>query len=303
MLGYGLSLVGATVKTVALQVATMALNAAITMGASVIVSGIVTAISNWIRQDEILAEKAENAKQKINELNNEYKTHSQLVSDSAKRYAELAQSVDQLSGKNLSLNDDDYKEFLDLSNQLAEVFPTLSRHYNENGQAILDLSGNVNTIVDSLNNLIEAERNLKNQEIVNKLPTIYKNAKNKSDDYNAELENLYNKRNALYQGLDSITINDLNKKFQTGLNDKYFEILSNDAEEYGRLISDYTKILDNVSLKYDLLNFEPAWNGKYDSNGKQILTYKTSIYIDSPDEDIEEAKNIIKGNVNELAKT
>lgn len=302
MLGYGLSLVGATVKTVALQVATMALNAAITMGASVIVSGIVTAISNWIRQDEILAEKAENAKQKINELNNEYKTHSQLVSDSAKRYAELAQSVDQLSGKNLSLNDDDYKEFLDLSNQLAEVFPTLSRHYNENGQAILDLSGNANTIVDSLNNLIEAERNLKNQEIVNKLPTIYKNAKNKSDDYNAELENLYNKRNALYQGLDSITINDLNKKFQTGLNDKYFEILSNDAEEYGRLISDYTKILDNVSLKYDLLHFEPAWNGKYDSNGKQILTYKTSIYIDSPDEDIEEAKNIIKGNVNELAK-
>lgn len=302
MLGYGLSLVGATVKTVALQVATMTLNAAITMGASVIVSGIVTAISNWIRQDEILAEKAENAKQKINELNNEYKTHSQLVSDSAKRYAELAQSVDQLSGKNLSLNDDDYKEFLDLSNQLAEVFPTLSRHYNENGQAILDLSGNVNTIVDSLNNLIEAERNLKNQEIVNKLPTIYKNAKNKSDDYNAELENLYNKRNALYQGLDSITINDLNKKFQTGLNDKYFEILSNDAEEYGRLISDYTKILDNVSLKYDLLHFEPAWNGKYDSNGKQILTYKTSIYIDSPDEDIEEAKNIIKGNVNELAK-
>lgn len=302
MLGYGLSLVGATVKTVALQVATMALNAAITMGASVIVSGIVTAISNWIRQDEILAEKAENAKQKINELNNEYKTHSQLVSDSAKRYAELVQSVDQLSGKNLSLNDDDYKEFLDLSNQLAEVFPTLSRHYNENGQAILDLSGNVNTIVDSLNNLIEAERNLKNQEIVNKLPTIYKNAKNKSDDYNAELENLYNKRNALYQGLDSITINDLNKKFQTGLNDKYFEILSNDAEEYGRLISDYTKILDNVSLKYDLLHFEPAWNGKYDSNGKQILTYKTSIYIDSPDEDIEEAKNIIKGNVNELAK-
>lgn len=302
MLGYGLSLVGATVKTVALQVATMALNAAITMGASVIVSGIVTAISNWIRQDEILAEKAENAKQKINELNNEYKTHSQLVSDSAKRYAELAQSVDQLSGKNLSLNDDDYKEFLNLSNQLAEVFPTLSRHYNENGQAILDLSGNVNTIVDSLNNLIEAERNLKNQEIVNKLPTIYKNAKNKSDDYNAELENLYNKRNALYQGLDSITINDLNKKFQTGLNDKYFEILSNDAEEYGRLISDYTKILDNVSLKYDLLHFEPAWNGKYDSNGKQILTYKTSIYIDSPDEDIEEAKNIIKGNVNELAK-
>lgn len=302
MLGYGLSLVGATVKTVALQVATMALNAAITMGASVIVSGIVTAISNWIRQDEILAEKAENAKQKINELNNEYKTHSQLVSDSAKRYAELAQSVDQLSGKNLSLNDDDYKEFLDLSNQLAEVFPTLSRHYKENGQAILDLSGNVNTIVDSLNNLIEAERNLKNQEIVDKLPTIYKNVKNKSDDYNAELENLYNKRNALYQGLDSITINDLNKKFQTGLNDKYFEILSNDAEEYGRLISDYTKILDNVSLKYDLLHFEPAWNGKYDSNGKQILTYKTSIYIDSPDEDIEEAKNIIKGNADELAK-
>lgn len=64
MLGYASSLVGATLKTVALQVATTALNAAITMGASLIVTGIITAISNWIRQDEILAEKAETAKQK-----------------------------------------------------------------------------------------------------------------------------------------------------------------------------------------------------------------------------------------------
>lgn len=69
--------------------------------------------------------KLKRLNKKIDELNNNYKEHSQLVSDSAKRYAELAQGIDQLSGKNLSLNEDDYKEFLDLSNQLAEAFPTL----------------------------------------------------------------------------------------------------------------------------------------------------------------------------------
>ena len=295
MLGYASSLVGATLKTVALQVATTALNAAITMGASLIVTGIITAISNWIRQDEILAEKAETAKQKIDELNNNYKEHSQLVSDSAKRYAELAQGVDQLSGKNLSLNDDDYKEFLDLSNQLAEAFPTLSRHYDENGNAILQLSGNVDTIVGSLNNLIEAERSLKNQEIADELPTVYKNANNKSDDYKKQIDELKEQRKTLIDSLGDVQSDDFSKNFIDGLEKSMISVEGENLETLSKMKDDYLKILKDANIDYEELTPD------YENKDGVDVPVRFNIKINSSEEDIEKAKKTIKANVENLA--
>ena len=295
MLGYASSLVGATLKTVALQVATTALNAAITMGASLIVTGIITAISNWIRQDEILAEKAETAKQKIDELNNNYKEHSQLVSDSAKRYAELAQGVDQLSGKNLSLNDDDYKEFLDLSNQLAEAFPTLSRHYDENGNAILQLSGNVDTIVGSLNNLIEAERALKNQEIADELPTVYKNANNKSDDYKKQIDELKEQRKTLIDSLGDVQSDDFSKNFIDGLEKSMISVEGENLETLSKMKDDYLKILKDANIDYEELTPD------YENKDGVDVPVRFNIKINSSEEDIEKAKKTIKANVENLA--
>lgn len=295
MLGYASSLVGATLKTVALQVATTALNAAITMGASLIVTGIITAISNWIRQDEILAEKAETAKQKIDELNNNYKEHSQLVSDSAKRYAELAQGVDQFSGKNLSLNDDDYKEFLDLSNQLAEAFPTLSRHYDENGNAILQLSGNVDTIVGSLNNLIEAERALKNQEIADELPTVYKNANNKSDDYKKQIDELKEQRKTLIDSLGDVQSDDFSKNFIDGLEKSMISVEGKNLETLSKMKDDYLKILKDANIDYEELTPD------YENKDGVDVPVRFNIKINSSEEDIEKAKKTIKANVENLA--
>lgn len=295
MLGYASSLVGATLKTVALQVATTALNAAITMGASLIVGGIITAISNWIRQDEILAEKAETAKQKIDELNNNYKEHSQLVSDSAKRYAELAQGVDQLSGKNLSLNDDDYKEFLDLSNQLAEAFPTLSRHYDENGNAILQLSGNVDTIVGSLNNLIEAEKALKNQEIADELPTVYKNANNKSDDYKKQIDELKEQRQTLIDSLGDVQSDDFSKNFIDGLEKSMISVEGENLETLSKMKDDYLKILKDANIDYEELTPD------YENKDGVDVPVRFNIKINSSEEDIKKAKKTIKANVENLA--
>lgn len=297
MLGYASSLVGATLKTVALQVATTALNAAITMGASLIVGGIITAISNWVRQDEILAEKAETAKQKIDELNNNYKEHSQLVSDSAKRYAELAQGVDQFSGKNLSLNDDDYKEFLDLSNQLAEAFPTLSRHYDENGNTILQLSGNVDTIVGSLNNLIEAERSVKNQEIADELPTVYKNANNKSDDYKKQIDELKEQRQTLIDSLGDVQSDDFSKNFIDGLEKSMISVEGENLETLSKMKDDYLKILKDANIDIDYEELMPD----YENKGGVDAPVRFNIKINSSEEDIEKAKKTIKANVENLA--
>ena len=177
LIGYGVSLVGSTAKTIGLTLATTALNAALTFGISAIVTGVITAFTAWINSSQKITEAAEDAKNKITSINDELKTNTETVDNAKQRYAELAQEVDNLGKMNQSrgtLSTDDYEEFLDLSNQLAGVFPQLTKGYDENGNAILDLSGNVNTIVGSLDDLLQKEKDIANQKIMDEFPKVYK---------------------------------------------------------------------------------------------------------------------------------
>lgn len=175
--GYGVSLIASTAKTVGLTIATTALNAALTFGISAIVTGVVSAFATWINSSKKITEAANEAKDKITSINDDLKTNTETVENAKQRYAELAQEVENLGKVNQSrgsLSTDEYKEFLDLSNQLAGVFPQLSKNYDDNGNAILNLSGDVNTIVGSLDDLLQKEKDFANQKIMDEFPDVYK---------------------------------------------------------------------------------------------------------------------------------
>lgn len=175
--GYGVSLVVSTAKTIGLTVATTALNAAMTMGISVIVAGLISTFTAWINKSEEITEKAQEAADKINSISESLKTNTETVENAKKRYAELAQEVENLGKITQSqgtLSNEEYEEFLYLSNQLAGIFPSLTKNYDENGNAILGLSGDVNTIVGSLDDLIQKEKELANQKIVEEFPDVFK---------------------------------------------------------------------------------------------------------------------------------
>lgn len=209
--GYGVSLIASTAKTVGLTIATTALNAALTFGISTIITGVVSAFGTWINSSKKITEAAEKAKDKISSINDDLKTNTETVKNAKQRYAELAQEVENLgkvSQSQGSLSTDEYKEFLDLSNQLAGVFPQLTKGYDDNGNAILNLSGDVDTIVGSLDDLIQKEKDLANQKIMDEFPDVYKgyvkdlgkakyevkSAKKKFDDINSAYSNLNNGR-------------------------------------------------------------------------------------------------------------
>lgn len=293
--GYVISLVGATVKTVALKVATIALNSAITMGASLIISGIVSAISEWIHKTENMISASEDAIEKIKSINDELKNNQKTISDTAKRYAELAQGVDQLTGKNISLSNEDYEEFLDLSNQIAEIFPELPRIYKENGDAIVQLSGDVDTIVGSLQNLIEAQRDLANRQIVDELPTVFKGIAAKSNQYEEQLSDLESRRDALVKSLGDVQSEEFSSNFMDGFSNKWIEISGDNLEVISQMRDDYMKILKEANIDFEELT--PTYEIKY---GVEIPVGFT-IKINSSDEDVEKAKNTIDGKIQELA--
>lgn len=144
------------------------------------------------------------AQEAIDTITSELKDTESLVSNSGERFAELAQGVDMLSGKNLSLTTDEYEEFLGLSNQLAEVFPTLSRNYDENGNAIVQLSGDTNTMVASLQKLLDVERQIANQQIAEQLPDVYAGAYAKSKEYNKQIKESTTNRDLLVKKIEHI---------------------------------------------------------------------------------------------------
>lgn len=166
------------------------------------------AIVNKVKQEKAakaIKEAYENAKTAIDDINNTFNENSSKTKEIAKEYAELAQGVDLLTNKNKELSTEKYERFLDLSNQLSSLYPPLTKSYDENGNAILDLSGDADTIVGSLDDLIERQRALANQEIVEQMPDLFKGYSNSVTDYEDELEKAKNTKDAIQSAYNEIS--------------------------------------------------------------------------------------------------
>lgn len=64
-------------------------------------------------------------------------------------YEKLSKGVNTATNENLTLSTDDYKEYLDTCNQIADMYPELISGYDAQGNAILSLKGNVQGLTDA----------------------------------------------------------------------------------------------------------------------------------------------------------
>ena len=78
--------------------------------------------------------------------------------------------MDPTTNKNISLSSDEYALYLEISNELADLFPQLVSGFDSQGNAMLKLSGNAETATSQLEALIEQERQLADFKISQNLP-------------------------------------------------------------------------------------------------------------------------------------
>ena len=106
------------------------------------------------------------AQEDFKELKDTYE--SQLsASTKTSRYDELSEGVDQF-GRNVSLTDEEYSEFLSTSNELAEIFPELVVRTDEAGNSFLGTAGKVNKLTDAVNDMVKASQKAADQQLLNK---------------------------------------------------------------------------------------------------------------------------------------
>lgn len=134
------------------------------LGVALIGTTIYSAIKS--NQEKIKQEAIKEATETAAEIEEQYKSAISSTSN-VQRYDELAKGVDTL-GRNVSLTDDEYQEFLDTSNALAEVFPELVVRTDEFGNRLLGTNDKVGTITDSVNELTLAMQRSYNASLINK---------------------------------------------------------------------------------------------------------------------------------------
>lgn len=187
--GYVAQLKAVEAEQRAATVTSTLLNAALGMLAGFVISGIIQGVDYLIHRTERIQEAAENARQEIDSISSDLKSNLQTINDAADAYARLAQGVDQATGRNKTLSDDDYVQFLEYSNQIAEIAPELVSHYDAQGNAVLNLAGDYEILTRSIHAFSEILVGNAQEKIAEQLPAVFKGAKESASD----LQVLYNR--------------------------------------------------------------------------------------------------------------
>ena len=297
-----------TIGQKALNVARAAGNVLLNAGIGIIVGMIATGFVTWLwdvaHAEERVAEAAENAKNNIKELNNNFNSQKTIVDEAIKSYDELAKGVDTTTNQNLSLSTEDYDKFLDLNNQLVEIFPELYDGLDENGNAILNLGENGKTAAEGLKEALNELQNLNNYKISQELPDLFAGVQqqlDKAKESAQEFETEYAEMQKSLGQMQALSIQGIE------FTDNQFSVSGsiNDSGlvEYMSLIEQsYNEFLNSLSDER-LVELNPAFNI---SSNFDDITGEKSLTINIPwdqllEDEQSEWESIIKENAQEMA--
>lgn len=145
-----------------------------------------------INYERNLIAKGEEAKDSIASQTHEFNAQKDSLTKLSASYADLAKGV-TISGnriKNVSLTDSEYEEFLNLSNQIANITPSLVKSYDSQGNAILNLGNSTNDINNTIEDYIKLQRDLTHIDTKTSLKDQYKGVTESAQNIKDEINSL-----------------------------------------------------------------------------------------------------------------
>ena len=253
-------------------------NAVISAGTAMIAQQLISwglqGIDAIVHYDDNIIAKGQEAKESIQSQTKAYEDQKASLGELTTKYTELSKGV-KISGnsiKNISLTDDEYKDFLDTSNQIAAAAPSLTRSWDSQGNAILNAGTNAEDLNTQVNDYLKLQRNL----------TYYDTKKNISDQYKGYETTLKNNKEDLdsYQKNFDIAQAKVEKaqEFEKALNKanqkskKFTYIMDQDtldSLDVGEAIEGTTPYGDKVEVTFDLKKL----NAQKNSLGEAIDSY------------------------------
>lgn len=120
-------------------------------------------LDNYTHRAENNLSDLEKIATEINDKKDAYTSHSTSVNKIKNEYYELADGVNSY-GENISLTSTQYERYIELSNEIAQMYPGLVKGYSAQNDAILECKNNV----EALNKAMADEKNAYYETIVSK---------------------------------------------------------------------------------------------------------------------------------------
>lgn len=183
-------------------------------------------IYNLVNADKIAIENGQKAQQEIKEIFDTYngkvdtiktlgkkfaqdadsiKTTGDAVESLTQKYAELRKGVSS-DNTNLTLSDKEYQDYLDISNQLAESFPSLVSGSDAAGNSILNLGNNASIAAEKMERLLKTQMTLAHNDIVDKSRDTFRGAFEEADSIEDEIKSLKGQEKQLKESASQISL-------------------------------------------------------------------------------------------------
>lgn len=262
-------------STLGAQIASAAFNTALTMLVSVGINLLIKGISSAINHTENLIKAGQAARETVESITTEFESNASTIESASKSYIKYMQDINQATWGNESLSTDDYNEFLSIANQIGEILPEHVRYFDAEGNAVLDLAGDTDTLTNSLKDLVAQMREAANVEIAEQLDDIFKGSTAQSGQYENEINHWNYILSALQEGE---FYNDFeNAEFLTKYGIGYSlggsglsagQILEIDISKYGKQIENATKQVES-----EIKRLEGKISSEYSSLGKYLYSW------------------------------
>lgn len=107
---------------------------------------------------------AEESRKAVSDAKNEFDSQTKTLRDNKEsidgiknEWSTLSKGVDTATNENISLTNDEYQRYLELNNQIAEVLPNTVSGFDAQGNAILNLAGDVQALNNEFSNLAQSQ--------------------------------------------------------------------------------------------------------------------------------------------------
>lgn len=292
-------------------------NAVISAGTAMIAQQLISwglqGIDAIIHYDDNIIAKGQEAKESIQSQTKAYEDQKASLGELTSKYTELSKGV-KISGnsiKNISLTDDEYKDFLDTSNQIAAAAPSLTRSWDSQGNAILNAGTNAEDLNTQVNDYLKLQRNLTYYDTKKNISDQYKGYETALGENKGKQDEYKNAYDAAKYKVDSVQkFSDMLKKHTKGedtitytLDQTAYDALGN---TFGKAIKGYKQSADGqkITLEFDgkqldFLNNEAA--SVLNSDNSELQEAHTNLV--NTQESIDASKREMVSSIKSMAST
>lgn len=269
---------GFSIKSAAASVAAGLLNTAINMGITLLagaaISGFIKLVDNIINHQQKLIDAGKEAQESISDTFNGFSDNKKSISDMGKQFAkneddiksfgdyfdsiaekydELHDKVNRFTNANEGLSDENYQSYLDISNQIADMFPQLVSGYDAQGNAILDMGNSADAAAKSMENLYNAQMLSANIEIGNNLQDVYKGVTTQINQYEKQIESYLTIQERAKNAAELFTSSDINNNILKQLDNGYIELDPKNLGDEGAFeyYNKIVEIMKDLNIGYD----------------------------------------------------